>query len=321
MPPSSELRNNTIVITGGLGFVGRHLITEIQKEKPDTKIIVWDRTMSNAPSGIEAQAIDITEPRSYEALLQAAQPNWVIHLAGLAPVGASWKDPERVHRVNCEATRQLLETMQRLSPTTKMLAISSADIYGRGSPTPLPELPLSEAYPHSPYARSKWAMEKMITESFNDRVIRVRPFPHIGPGQQRGFVVADFCSQIAAIESKQQEPIIRVGNLEAIRDFTDVRDVVRAYRLLLQLGKIGGVYYVATGTGRSIQQVLDQLLSLSSSGITIEPDPSRLRPADIPVLIGDAAKLRAATGWQPRISFDQTITDTLTFWRDQFKSQ
>ena len=320
MPPSNESSNNTVVITGGLGFVGRHLINELKTEEPDTPIIVWDRTTSPILSGVEAQAIDITEPKSYQALLQAAQPNWVIHLAGLAPVGASWKYPERVHRVNCEATRQLLEAIERVSPATKMLAVSSADIYGHGAPDPLLELPLSDAHPHSPYAQSKWAMEKMIAASFNDRVIRVRPFPHIGPGQQRGFVVADFCSQIAAIEIGKQPSGLRVGNLEAIRDFTDVRDVVRAYQLLHQLGKMGEVYHVATGTGRSIRQVLDQLLSLSSSDITIEPDPSRLRPADIPALIGDATKLKTATGWEPAIAFEETLRDTLTYWRGNLKN-
>ena len=159
-------------------------------------------------------------------------------------------------------------------------------------------------------------MEKLIEERFLKNTLRVRPFPHIGPGQALGFVTADFASQIARIEKGEQEPVMQVGNLKAKRDFVDVRDVVQAYRLLMQSGKLGEVYHVASGKAVSIQFVLDELLKLSKVDIKVEQDPERMRPADIPVLVGDAGKLKKETGWQTTISLEQSLKDILNYWRE-----
>ena len=272
--------------------------------------------------------VDITQPDTYEERLGELQPTWVVHLAAIAAVGTGIVDPEIVQRVNVEGTRQLLAAITSASPETHVLVASSADIYGAAitGGTPLPELPLAAARPRNPYGESKRAMEELIEAEYAARVLRVRPFPHIGPGQQKGFVAADFAAQIAAIEAGAQEPVLRVGNLEARRDFTDVRDVVRAYRLLLEQGEFGtacgdtqaetcGVYHVASGVGISIQALLDQLLALSTAEITVETDSALLRPSDTPVVIGDATKLRALTGWQPEISLAQSLGDVLADWR------
>ena len=300
-----------VVVTGGAGFVGRHLIQELNAANSKMEVISWDRP-----------DVDITDASTYDAQLTSLQPDWVVHLAAFSAPGDSFRQKELVWQVNVEATRMLLQTVEKRSPGTKVLAASSADIYGTalaaGKGQPVPELSLEDAQPCNPYAESKLEMEKMIVSEFNKRVMRVRPFPHIGPGQARGFVTADFAYQIAAIEAKMQPPIIKVGNLEAIRDFTDVRDVVKAYRLLMEQGSMGEVYHIASGQGARISQVLDELLKLSEQEIAIEPDVAKMRPSDVPVLVGDAGKLKRQTGWEPEIGLATSLKDVLDWWRSQF---
>lgn len=318
-------RTETCVITGGAGFVGQHLLAELQREQPSWRLVVWDRNVDRLPSSVEAHEVDVTQPATYQEHLQSLQPTWVVHLAALASVPHSLKDPSLVTTVNVTASVQLLETLIAVSPATKFFAVSSADIYGAAIPEMsdsaqgrgVVELPLDRARPVNPYAQSKLALERAIEERFLDRVVRARPFPHIGPGQALGFVTADFASQIVAIEAGRQDPVLRVGNLEARRDFTDVRDVVRAYRLLLEHGMLGEVYHVASGNAVSIRSLVDVLLSLSVAAIEVVVDQERLRPLDVPVLVGDATKLRALTGWKPLIPLEQSLRDILAWWREQ----
>ncbi|MEX1997421.1 MAG: GDP-mannose 4,6-dehydratase [Candidatus Andersenbacteria bacterium] len=310
MPTSS-----TILITGGAGFVGRHLIQELQRYQPDVRLVVWDQTLAGLPAGVTGEMIDITQPRSYQVSLAQHRPDWVIHLAAVSAVGESLRDPGRARQINFEASCALLATVAEESPPSKLLVVSTADIYGQGAATPLPELPLAQAHPRNPYGQTKWEMEQHVEQHYLDRVIRVRPFPHIGPGQRPGFVTADFASQIAAIEAGQQEPVMAVGNLTAQRDFTDVRDVVRAYRLLLRHGVMGEVYHVASGQAVSIKTILDEFLELTTATITVAQDQERLRPVDVPILVGDASKLKAVTHWQPAIPLQQSLHDILEWWR------
>ncbi len=319
------MSEETVVITGGGGFVGKWLIEELKREWLGARLVVWDRvTVPN--SQVKTVEVDIVEPGSYKESLRKEQPVWVVHLAAVSGVRQAEENAGLARRVNVEGTRKLLEEIRSLSPNTKVLVASSADIYGLASSTPLPELSLDEARPANEYARSKWEMEKMIEEGFNDRVLRVRPFPHIGPGQSKGFVAADFASQIAAIEKDKlafaegsgrvrRKPVIKVGNLEARRDFTDVRDVVRAYRLLMEKGEMGSVYNIASGRARSIREILDVLLDLSEVEIGVETDKSLLRPLDVPILVGDAGKLKEETGWELKISFDRALREVIDFWR------
>lgn len=278
------------------------------------RIVVWDRDVL-PESTSEQQQIDITDPASYKESLREVQPTWLIHLAALSSVAESLTNEQQAHDTNVTATQQLFETLQTVSPDTHVLVASTADIYGAGSPSPIAELPLAQAMPTSPYAKSKWEMEKMIEEKYATRTILVRPFPHIGPGQRKGFVTADFASQIAAIEKGKQDSVLKVGNLEAVRDFTDVRNVVQAYRLLLEKGQLGEVYHVASGVGTSIQKILELLLSESKVPIAVEQDPDKMRPSDIPILVGDSSKLRAATQWAPTIPLSTTLHDILEWWR------
>lgn len=295
---------NRVVITGGKGFVGSYLEQELRRAWPDTDVVIWD-----------LPEVDITDQATYIKQLEELQPAWVVHLAAIAAVGYAQEHPEQTHKVNVEGTRLLLQAIEKVSPQTKVLMISSADIYGGTPPSPIAELPLDQTDPKNVYATSKRDAELLIEENFNDRVIRMRPFPHIGPGQGKGFVAADFASQVADIEKGKQDPVMHVGNLESVRDFSDVRDVVRAYRFAMERGKVGEVYHVASGSGVKILDLLTQLRSLSTTPITVEVDEKRMRAADPSEIIGDASKARDELGWQPEISFTTSLVDILNWWR------
>ncbi len=204
-----------------------------------------------------------------------------------------------------------------------MLVVGSADEYG---PVPASDQPLVEATPlrpASPYAVSKVAQAALALlygPAGGMRVVVTRTFPHTGPGRGETFAESSFARQIAEIEAGLREPVVEVGNLDAVRDFADVRDVVRAYALLLERGQAGEAYNVCSGRGRRIGDVLDTLLALTRARIEVRVDPSRLRPADVPVLVGDNAKLVAATGWQPRIPLDETLRDLLDDWRARVRA-
>ncbi len=310
------MENRAVIITGGGGFVGRHLVAELQSAKAFDRIVIFDRSKAEFGPGIESYEVDITAIESQKELVREIQPAWVVHLAAIAGVGFSIEHPDITRTVNVFGTKSLLDTVLSVSSPTKFLVVSSADIYGHVSDQPLAELPLADARPENPYAQSKLEMEQLIEKEYAAQCIRVRPFPHIGPGQQKGFVTADFASQIAAIEAGKQGPVISVGNLTAQRDFTDVRDVVRAYRFLMERGELGDVYHVASSLPHSIQSVLDTLLAMSEKAITVTSDPARMRPSDNPVLVGNADKLRVLTGWSPSIPFDQSLRDILDYWRN-----
>jgi GDP-4-dehydro-6-deoxy-D-mannose reductase len=305
----------TVVITGGAGFVGRYLMEELLASGLLKKIAIWDMKLGDLPAEVERLLIDITKPETYRHALQTLQPTWLVHLAAVASIPYAWAHPTETRQINVAGTRQLLRAVKELSPQTKVLVVSSADIYGVPSDKPIAELPLEECQPFNPYAEAKFLMEEMIEKEFPKETIRVRPFPHIGPRQMQGFVTADFASQIAAVEKGIGPAVMKVGNLEAQRDFTDVRDVVRAYRLIMEDGIMGQVYNVASGKGVKIADILEMMLKLSPTAITVEHDKDKQRPLDVPVIIGDAGKLKLLTGWAPKISLEQSLADILDYWR------
>lgn len=300
------------VVTGGLGFVGRHLVAHLVASGDD--VTTLDHSGDHA--------VDITDAAAVAAAIEAAAPDAVYHLAGWADVGASWSDPVRVLRVNAEGTLNVLRACEGAS-VARVLAVASADVYGIATEADLPLRETSPLRPTSPYAASKAAADALALQAFLGHglgVIRVRPFNHLGPGQSEQFVAPALAARIARAELDGATSI-PVGNLSARRDLTDVRDVVRAYRLLLERGEPGEVYNVCSGRDVSIQALADQLVELATRPIDLTPDPALLRPVDLPVLRGDASKLRAATGWEPEIPIEQTLADLLDDMRARVLSE
>ena len=290
------------LITGGLGFVGRHLSDHLRAAGDD--VVTLDRH-SEPP-------VDITDPLAVADAIADARPDAVYHLAGWADVGGSWKDPLTVLRVNGEGTLNVLEAC-RAAEVSRVLAVASADVYGVVSEDELPLDELAPIRPTSPYAASKMAADALAQQAFLGHgleVIRVRPFNHLGPGQSEQFVAPALAARIVRAE-RDEADFITVGNLSARRDFTDVRDIVRAYRRLVEDGVPGEVYNVCSGRDLSIQYLADHLVSLARRPIELRADPELMRPADLPVLRGNAAKLTAATGWSPEIPIEQTLADLL----------
>jgi GDP-4-dehydro-6-deoxy-D-mannose reductase len=286
-------------VTGGHGFVGSWLLPHLQAAGDDV----------TAP---HADEMDVTDAAAVAKALAAAQPHAVYHLAGFAHVGQSWDRPHEVFRVNAEGTLHVLEGARALATVPRVLVVSSAEVYGRVGPG---DVPLSEdapVRPVSPYAVSKAAAELLAVQAFLGRgvpAVVARPFNHTGPGQSPDFVVPGLAGRIAATEPGG---VLRVGNLSPRRDITDVRDVVRAYRLLVERGEAGGVYNVCSGTDVAIADLVDRMLALAGKDLRVEEDPDLVRPVDVPVLRGDPARLTQATGWAPEIPLEQTLADVLT---------
>jgi len=256
-----------------------------------------------------------------EYILDRARPDIVFHLAAMAVTGRSWKDPAATLHTNISMQANILQAVVNLKLQSRIIVVGSSEEYGAASSKGAAVDAIAEETPFAPtnpYAVSKVAQDMLGLQyhlSHGLDTVRVRPFNHIGPRQGQGFVVPDFCSQIARIEAGQRPAVIKVGNLAAQRDFTDVRDVVRAYHLLALHGQSGEVYNVGSGQARAIQEILDYLVSQSTVLIRVEPDPERLRPSDIPRIVCDYGKLRSCTGWEPCIPFEQSLQDSLQDWR------
>jgi GDP-4-dehydro-6-deoxy-D-mannose reductase len=311
-----------VFITGAGGFAGGHLVEHLLT-LPDMRITaaVFEPPGRNPRLDgrpVEQRQLDLREAPAVHAAIADAQPELVFHLAAQAAVGQSFQDPWGTLANNIHAQVNLLEACRTIVPRARILVVSSAEVYGAAGPA---DAPLDERVPFAPanpYSVSKVTQDVLGLQYFlayGLPVICARPFNHIGPGQGSGFVAADFASQIAAIEAGAREPVMFVGNLEAERDFTDVRDIVRAYALILARGEPGQAYNVCSGQAHSIQHLLDTLLSYSAIPIRVRQDPARMRPSDVPRRVGNASRLRALTGWEPQIPFEQSLLDTLNDWR------
>jgi|TARA_B100001094_G_scaffold194835_1_gene188709 GDP-4-dehydro-6-deoxy-D-mannose reductase len=294
-----------VLITGSGGFVGRHL-TEHLFASGDEVIC----------SDISLGGPDLLDPDGLITLISDTKPDLVYHLAGQADVKESWENPLRTFRINAEGTLNLLLACQK-SDVKKVLCVSSAEVYGQIQESEIPISEVRPINPTNPYATSKSAAE-LICQQFNSQgleIMRARAFNHFGPGQRENFVAAALAKRMILAE-QNGEPEIIVGNLEAIRDFTDVRDVVRAYRLILLKGEGGNVYNVCSGIGRRVQDLATTLLSFINSELKLKSEPELYRPADTPSIIGDYSKLHEQTGWKPNIEFEHTIKDIITSTRD-----
>jgi len=314
------------LITGITGFAGSHLAEYLLAEHPEVEIYGTYRWRSRRENidhlggRIELREADLRDYSSIHALLEEVRPDAIFHLAAQSYVPSSWRAPAETLSTNITGQTYLFEAVRYLGIDPTIQIACSSEEYGlvHADETPIKEdNPLR---PLSPYAVSKVAQDFMgyqYFQSYGLKVVRTRAFNHTGPRRGDVFVTSNFAKQVASIEAGLQEPVIRVGNLDAIRDFTDVRDMVRAYWLAVEKGRPGEVYNIASGHGIHIHELLDKLIALSDAEVRIEVDPDRLRPSDVEILIGDSSKFRADTGWQPLIPFEQTLADVLDYWRDR----
>ena len=313
------------LVTGAGGFVGGHVCAHLLAHTD------WELTGTVYPRPVETQPedlrlrlrhADLRDPEGVQALVTDVQPDYIFHLAAQSFVPASFADPWDTLQNNIRGQLNLLEAVRHSGRDVRVLVVGSNEEYGAPKPDELPLTEENPLRPNNPYAVSKVAQDFMGLQyhlAYGLPVVRVRPFNHTGPGQASRFVVPAFASQIARIEAGLQEPVMKVGNLEVSRDFTDVRDIVRAYHLALTQGQPGEVYNLASGQPQSVRGLLETLLSYSQVDIRIERDPDRYRPVDVPEVYGSAEKFRQRTGWVPQISFDQTLQDVLEYWRNQIE--
>lgn len=306
------------LIVGAAGFVGGYLARELMKdggmEIHGTKLPSQQLDMEN----VQMHDLDILHKEEMASLLFEIRPDYIFHLAAQSSVSVAWKNPGFTVDVNVKGAINLMDAVRELFYKPRILLVGSGEEYGH---VRAGEVPISEEChlrPGNIYAATK-VCQNMIgsiyAEAYDMNLVLVRSFNHIGPGQAPIFVVSDFCRQAAQIEAGLKEPVMYVGNLDAKRDFTDVRDVVRAYALLMQQGKAGETYNVGSGHACAIREVLDQILSIAAVSIRVETDQNKIRPVDVPVIEADISKLYQATGWTPAIPLTQTLQETLEDWR------
>jgi len=314
------------LITGVTGFAGSHLaeylVAHTDLEVWGTDISSDDRNIAQIRDDLHFVVGDMSEPDVVSTILTQAHPDYVFHLAAQAFVPLSWRDPWQTIANNIRAQLNIFQAMVNSGDKPRVLVVGSADEYGMITPD---ELPISEATPlrpYSPYAVSKIAQDMLGYQYYASHdlpIVRVRPFNHIGPRQSPAFVTSDFAKQVAEIEVGSRGPQLHVGNLEAKRDFTDVRDMVRGYYLALEHGEVGEVYNLGAERAYSIREVLDMLLAMSEVSIDVVPDPARLRPSDVPVVVSDCSKFGQHTGWRATFSLHESLRDILNYWRERVK--
>ena len=306
--------SRTILVTGASGFAGGHLVEYLTTRG---SVTAWSRSSPPAALATAAtwQRIDLHDRQAVREAIARLRPAQVYHCAGSPHVAHSWQDTATPLANNVIGTHHLLEALGAAGGPARILIPGSGTIYAPSSDAVNEAHPLA---PSSPYAVSKLAQEQLgLRAILEDRleVIVTRSFNHTGPRQAAAFAAPSMARQIARIERGEMEPVLKMGNLAASRDFTDVRDVVRAYALLMERGVSGTIYNVASGVGRTIQSLLDGLLARSRVPVRVERDPALMRPNDVPVLVGDPSRLKAATGWTPEIEVDRMLDDLLTYWR------
>ena len=310
-----------VLITGAAGFVAGHLIELLHQEEPDVEVFGLARPHGappQLPGRVTVIEADLLDAAGMNAAVTLAQPDRVVHLAAQSSPQKSLADPHETLQTNVTGALHLLEAVRKLRTPPRVLLVGSSEEYGLASPAEVPLRETAPLRPNSPYAVSKIAQSYLGLQyalAHRIPVVRTRTFHHTGPGRGESFAESSFARQIVEIERGGREPVLRVGNLDAIRDFADVRDTVRAYRLLLDRGESGEVYNVCTGRGQRIRDLLDILLKASGVRAEVRVDEKRLRPSDIPVLVGDPEKLQRTTGWEPRIDLEKTLRDLLGYWR------
>ncbi|MGH7388965.1 MAG: GDP-mannose 4,6-dehydratase [Candidatus Rokuibacteriota bacterium] len=316
-----------VLVTGLTGFVGGHFAELAMKQGAEVHGSHRPGTGTRGDhvdvldSRVHLVECDLRDAGSVGRLLEASRPDAVLHLAAQSSVAASWRSPADTLQTNVIAQVNLLEAVRAAGMTPRILIAGSADEYGWAEPHELPLGETAPLRPLSPYAVSKVAQDLMgyqYFKSFGLPILRTRAFPHEGPRRSPDYATASLARQVAEIEAGRRPPVIDVGNLEARRDYTDVRDVVRAYWLLLADGQPGEAYNVCSGRAWRMRDVLGFLLDEARvRPIQVREDPDRLRPSDAPALVGDGTKIATAVGWRPEIPFEQTLRDVLDYWRER----
>jgi len=315
-----------VLITGITGFVGSHLADFILENHTEVEvfgIVRWRSRMDNIlhiQDKITSLEADLKDMGSLKKCLADIQPDRIFHLAAQSFVPTSWTCPAETFAINSIGQINLFEAVLSLKLTPRIQIAGSSEEYGQVFPDEVPMKETNPLRPLSPYAVSKVAQDLLgwqYFKSYGMNVIRTRGFNHTGPRRGDVFICSNFAKQIAEIEKGKREPVLHVGNLEARRDFTDVRDVVRAYWMSLEKCEAGDVYNIGTGKTYSMSKVVDMLVSMSEIKIETLIDPTRLRPSDVPILLSDSTKFRTATGWEPKIPFRQSLEDLLNYWRER----
>mgnify|MGYP003372871865 CR=1 FL=1 len=308
-----------VFITGATGFAGSHLVERLLADGHEVLALVHAATshqgLPDHPR-LRPVAGDLLDPAALAAAVQDARPDLIFHLAGQAYPARSWDTPALTLAVNTGGTANILQAAAAYG-RPRVVVVTSAEIYGELRPDELPLTETSPARPRHPYGVSKLAageLARVYWARYGLPVVEARPFNHIGPRQAPGFVVPDFAAQLAAIRLGQQPPVMRVGNLTAQRDFTDVRDVAAAYLRLAEAGRPGEAYLICSGRPVSVQHLLDTLIELAGVAVDVQTDAARLNPSDTPCLYGSNAKIAADTGWRPSISLRQSLADALEDW-------
>ena len=314
-----------VLITGLTGFVGSHL-ADYLVSRGDVELFGthrWRSRMDNIEhlrGRITLVECDLRDPTAARRALAAVRPHRVFHLAAQSYVPTSWLMPAETLLPNVQAQLNVFEAVRDLGLQAQIHIAGSSEEYGLVQPDEVPIREENPLRPLSPYAVSKVAQDLLAYQywrSYGLHTVRTRGFNHSGPRRGEVFVTSNFARQIAEIEKGLREPVVHVGNLESVRDFTDVRDMVRAYWLALEHGEPGAVYNICSGKGYPIRQVLETLLALAQVKVEIREDPERMRPSDVPVLVGDCSRFRRITGWAPTIPFDTTLADVLGYWRQR----
>ena len=304
------------LITGVNGFVGNYLSKYlIEQGYTVYGTVIEDNVIME---NVNIKKMNLLNQEEVMETIKSIKPDQIYHLAGQSAVGLSWKEPTLTMNVNINGTINLLDAVRENNINTKVLIIGSSDQYGVIKPEDCPINEEHKLNPTSPYAISKMTQEevaKLYINAYKMNLILVRAFNHIGPMQSKNFVVSDFASKVAEIE-KGAESVIRVGNLEAYRDFTDVRDIVRGYTMLMERGNLGQIYNIGSGNAYKIQDILDTLLSLSTVKIQVEIDKDKLRPSDIPMIKCDNSKIKTHVNWDTKYDIKDTLKDTLDYWRN-----
>lgn len=315
-----------VLITGITGFAGSHLADFILEEHSDVQVfgmIRWRSRRENIlhlQDKVELVEADLKDMVSLKKCLAQIKPDRIFHLAAQSFVPTSWTCPSETFAINSIGQINLFESLLSLGLKPRIQIAGSSEEYGLVYKDEVPMKETNPLRPLSPYAVSKVAQDLLAYQYFQSYglpVVRTRGFNHTGPRRGEVFICSNFARQIAEIESGKREPVMYVGNLEAKRDFTDVRDMVRAYWLSLEKGEPGDVYNIGSGTAYKIKDVLDMLLSMTDTQVKVEVDPNRLRPSDVPILLADSSKFRRVTGWELRYDFSRSLKDLLGYWRER----